>query len=138
AQDAENTARLVRASLTYANAVNNERDITAAPLLKGKSATAKDKATIAAARKTTDEAADGFDAAAQNMPQKSGLLRRLKLFRQAEPQLATLRATAYSSKVHGVETEEGYVAVAHPLMEFANELGLGTGNITSYGRTVYA
>ncbi len=23
-------------------------------------------------------------------------------------------------------------------MEFANELGLGTGNITSYGRTVYA
>ncbi|MFL6001108.1 MAG: nitrate- and nitrite sensing domain-containing protein [Streptomyces sp.] len=138
AQDAENTARLVRASLTYANAVNNERDITAAPLLKGKSATAKDKATVAAARKATDEAADGFDAAAQNMPQKSGLLRRLKLFRQAEPQLAALRATAYSSKVHGVQTEEGYVAVAHPLMEFANELGLGTGNITSYGRTVYA
>ena len=138
AQDAENTARLVRASLTYANAVNNERDITAAPLLKGKSATAKDKATVAAARKATNDAADAFDAAAQNMPQKAGLLRRLKLFRQAEPQLATLRATAYSSKVHGVGTEEGYVAVAHPLMEFANELGLGTGNITSYGRTVYA
>ena len=37
-----------------------------------------------------------------------------------------------------MQTEEGYVAVAHPLMEFANELGLGTGNITSYGRTVYA
>ncbi|MER6422510.1 nitrate- and nitrite sensing domain-containing protein [Streptomyces sp. NPDC001137] len=138
AQDAENTARLVRASLTYANAVNNERDITALPLLKGKSATAKDKATVEAARKATDDAADEFDAAAQNMPHKAGLLRRLKLFRQAEPQLATLRATAYSSKVHGVGTEEGYVAVAHPLMEFANELGLGTGNITSYGRTVYA
>ncbi|WP_405869146.1 nitrate- and nitrite sensing domain-containing protein [Streptomyces sp. NBC_00005] len=138
AQDAENTARLVRASLTYANAVNNERDITAAPLLKGKGETAADKKTVAAARKTTDEAADGFDEAAQNMPQKAGLLRRLKLFRQAEPQLATLRATAYSSKVSGVQTEEGYVAIAHPLMEFANELGLGTGNITSYGRTVYA
>jgi nitrate/nitrite sensing protein len=138
AQDAENTARLVRASLTYANAVNNERDITAAPLLKGKAETAADKKTVAAARKATDEAADGFDEAAQNMPQKAGLLRRLKLFRQAEPQLATLRATAYSSKVSGVQTEEGYVAIAHPLMEFANELGLGTGNITSYGRTVYA
>ncbi|CAM5226867.1 Signal transduction histidine-protein kinase/phosphatase MprB OS=Streptomyces tendae OX=1932 GN=GUR47_36730 PE=4 SV=1 [Streptomyces tendae] len=37
-----------------------------------------------------------------------------------------------------METEEGYTGVAHPLMEFANELGLGTGNITSYGRTVYA
>ncbi|WP_405670670.1 nitrate- and nitrite sensing domain-containing protein [Streptomyces sp. NBC_01530] len=138
AQDAESTARLVRASLTYANAVNNERDITAAPLLKGKGETAEDKRTVDAARKTTDNAADAFDEAAQNMPKKAGLLRRLKLFRQAEPQLATLRAIAYSSKVHGVETEEGYVAVAHPLMEFANELGLGTGNITSYGRTVYA
>ncbi|MFJ9538692.1 nitrate- and nitrite sensing domain-containing protein [Streptomyces sp. NPDC101225] len=136
AQDAEKTARLVRASLTYANAVNNERDITAAPLLKGKLETAKDKQTVAAARKATDQAADGFDEAAQNMPQKAGLKRRLKLFRQAEPQLAKLRETAY--KGSGVQTEEGYVAIAHPLMEFANELGLGTGNITSYGRTVYA
>ncbi|MFG2789357.1 nitrate- and nitrite sensing domain-containing protein [Streptomyces sp. NPDC048419] len=136
AQNAEKTARLVRASLTYANAVNNERDITAAPLLKGKLETAEDKKTVAAARKATDQAADGFDEAAQNMPQKAGLLRRLKLFRQAEPQLATLRAKAY--KGSGVKTEEGYVAIAHPLMEFANELGLGTGNITSYGRTVYA
>ncbi|WP_372346369.1 hypothetical protein [Streptomyces sp. KL116D] len=37
-----------------------------------------------------------------------------------------------------MQTEERYVAIQHPLMEFANELGLGTGNITSYGRTVYA
>ncbi|MGW5639976.1 nitrate- and nitrite sensing domain-containing protein, partial [Streptomyces sp. NPDC003832] len=37
-----------------------------------------------------------------------------------------------------VKTEEGYVDIAHPLTEFANELGLGTGNVTSYGRTVYA
>ena len=39
---------------------------------------------------------------------------------------------------HPVKTEEGYVAVQHSLTEFANELGMGTGNITSYGRTVYA
>ncbi|PTM86175.1 sensor histidine kinase [Streptomyces sp. VMFN-G11Ma] len=136
AQNAEKTARLVRASLTYANAVNNERDISAAPLLKGKAETADDRKLVAAARKATDDAADGFDEAAQDMPHKAGLLRRLKLFRQAEPQLAKLRATAY--KGSGVTTEEGYIAIAHPLMEFANELGLGTGNITSYGRTVYA
>lgn len=37
-----------------------------------------------------------------------------------------------------MQTEENYVGIQHPLMEFANELGLGTGNITSYGRTVYA
>ncbi|MBX7550652.1 nitrate- and nitrite sensing domain-containing protein [Streptomyces sp. tea 10] len=138
ARDAENTARLVRASLSYADALYQERDTAAAPLLKGKLETAQDKATVTAVQNATDKAADAFDQAAQNMPHKSGLERRLKLFREAEPFLQTLRAGAYTSKFTGVQTEEGYVKVAHPLMEFANELGLGTGNITSYGRTVYA
>ncbi|MEV0640306.1 nitrate- and nitrite sensing domain-containing protein [Streptomyces sp. NPDC050619] len=138
AQDAENTARLVRASLTYADALYNERDVSAAPLLKGSAQTAADKATVSTARKNTDNAADAFDAAAQNMPQKAGLLRRLSIFRAEEPKLQALRSTAYTSKRTGVQTEEGYVEIAHPLMEFSNELGLGTGNITSYGRTVYA
>ncbi|MFD8235159.1 nitrate- and nitrite sensing domain-containing protein [Streptomyces sp. NPDC059696] len=135
AEDAENTARLVRASLLYANALYNERDITAAPLLQGKG---QDDKTVVDARKLTDKAKDEFDAAAQDMPAKPGLERRLDLFRKAEPKLATLRQVAYTSKLKGVQTEEGYVEVAHPLTEFANELGLGTGNITSYGRTVYA
>ncbi|MEU2752303.1 nitrate- and nitrite sensing domain-containing protein [Streptomyces collinus] len=138
AEDAENTARLVRASLLYANALYIERDASAAPLLKGSAQSAQDKATVTQVRKATDEAADAFDAAAQNMPAKPGLERRLNLFRKAEPKLATLRQVAYTSKLKGVQTEEGYVEVAHPLTEFANELGLGTGNITSYGRTVYA
>ncbi|MEU9409768.1 nitrate- and nitrite sensing domain-containing protein [Streptomyces sp. NPDC048281] len=133
ARDAENTARLVRAALTYGDALYNERDVSAAPLLLNKG-----KATVTQARAATDKAADAFDAAAQNMPQKPGLERRLKLFREAEPTLTGLRAAAYTSKLGGVKTEEGYTQVAHPLMEFANELGLGTGNITSYGRTVYA
>jgi len=136
AEDAESTARLVRAALSYADALYNERDSTAAPLLSGQG---QDNATVVAARKKTDEAADVFDEAAQNMPQKAGLERRLKLFRDGEGSLQTLRAGAYtSSKLTGVKTEEGYTQVAHPLTEFANELGLGTGNITSYGRTVYA
>ncbi len=135
AEDAESTARLVRASLGYAGALYNERDLTAAPLLQGKG---QDDATVAKARQATDEAADTFDEAAQDMPGKAGLERRLKVFREQEPKLQTLRVAAYTSKLKGVETEEGYTGIAHPLMEFANELGLGTGNITSYGRTVYA
>ncbi|MFF5159668.1 nitrate- and nitrite sensing domain-containing protein [Streptomyces sp. NPDC000348] len=135
AEDAENTALLVQASLTYANALYNERDVTAVPLLQGKG---KDDPDVVKARAATDEAADAFDEAAQNMPDKPGLKRRMELFREAEPQLTALRAAAYTSKLKGVATEEGYVSVAHPLMEFANDLGLGTGNITSYGRTVYA
>ncbi|MET9993561.1 nitrate- and nitrite sensing domain-containing protein [Streptomyces mutabilis] len=135
AEDAESTARLVQASLNYATALYNERDITAAPLLQGKGQKDSD---VSKARQATDQAADVFDEAAQGMPSKPGLERRLKVFREQEPKLQSLRVAAYTSKLKGVETEEGYTGVAHPLMEFANELGLGTGNITSYGRTVYA
>ncbi|MDC2958602.1 nitrate- and nitrite sensing domain-containing protein [Streptomyces gilvifuscus] len=138
AQDAENTARLVAAALTYSNAILVERDSTAAPLLKGKSQTAADKALVAKLRKQTDQAADEFDAAARNMPDRPNLVRRLERFRKVEPELATIRQKAYTSKYKGVETEEAYVDIEHPLLEFSNELGLGTGNITSYGRSVYA
>ncbi|MCW8100221.1 nitrate- and nitrite sensing domain-containing protein [Streptomyces tauricus] len=135
AEDAESTARLVRAALTYGDKLYSERDITAAPLLEGKGA--KD-ATVVKARRETDAAAVAFNEAAKDMPAKAGLERRLGIFRKQEPKLAALRAAAYTTKLKGVETEEGYVEIQHPLMEFANELGLGTGNITSYGRTVYA
>ncbi|WP_055695616.1 nitrate- and nitrite sensing domain-containing protein [Streptomyces prasinopilosus] len=135
AEDAENTARLVRASLTYANALYLERDLTAAPLLQGKG---QDDPAVVKARAATDKAADDFDVAAQSMPAKGGLERRMELLREAEPKLTSLRQAAYTSKLKGVETEEGYVQIANPLMQFANELGLGTGNVTSYGRTVYA
>ncbi|MFE0176651.1 nitrate- and nitrite sensing domain-containing protein [Streptomyces sp. NPDC059002] len=134
AQDAENTARLVRASLDYGNRLIEERDISAAPLLKGD----RDNAAVLKARKATDRAAADFKAAAEKMPDKEGLNRRLEGFHKVEPKLAALRQAAYTTKLPGVKTEEGYVAIQHPLMEFANELGLGTGNITSYGRTVYA
>ncbi|MEW2389521.1 nitrate- and nitrite sensing domain-containing protein [Streptomyces venezuelae] len=134
AQDAENTARLVRASLNYGNRLIEERDITAAPLLSGK----RNDATVIKARKATDKAAAEFKSATESMPDKEGLNRRLDAFHKVEPKLGPLRQAAYTTKLPGVKTEEGYVAIQHPLMEFANELGLGTGNITSYGRTVYA
>ena len=135
AEDAENTARLVRAALAYGNELLVERDVTAAPLLQGKGA--KDP-TVVKARANTDKAADAFDEAVKNMPDRPNLVRRLERFRQVEPELTQLRAAAYTSQLTGVKTEEGYVETEHRLLEFANELGLGTGNITSYGRTVYA
>ncbi|ARF57586.1 sensor histidine kinase [Streptomyces gilvosporeus] len=134
AKDAENTAKLVRAALSYSNALLDERDRTAAPLLKGQ----KDDPVVEEARTATDDAADAFHQAAKAMPDKPGLKRRLAAFEKVEPKLDGLRKVAYTSRLHGVKTEESYVGIQHPLMEFANELGLGTGNITSYGRTVYA
>ncbi|MFF8645396.1 nitrate- and nitrite sensing domain-containing protein [Streptomyces sp. NPDC015345] len=134
AQDAESTARLVRASLDYGNRLIEERDLSAAPLLNGK----RNDPVVVRARKATDKAAAAFKDAVEEMPDKEGLNRRLAAFRKVEPHLAPLRQAAYTTKLSGAKTEEGYVAIQHPLMEFANELGLGTGNITSYGRTVYA
>ncbi|MET9804878.1 nitrate- and nitrite sensing domain-containing protein [Streptomyces sp. NPDC006368] len=138
AEDAEKTALVVRAASEYGQALLDERDLTALPLLTAKSAADREADVIKQAHAKTDAAKRKFDIAVQSMPDKPGLQRRLKLFRAEEPGLEELRETAYTRGKDPVFTEEGYVKVQHSLMEFSNELGLGTGNITSYGRTVYA
>ncbi|GAA3744858.1 hypothetical protein GCM10023082_46930 [Streptomyces tremellae] len=144
AQDAERTAKVVRAASDYGQALLNERDLTAQPLLAGD----RDDPVVARTRNATDQARKKFDAAVRQMPHDPRLQRRLSLFRAVEPKLGPLRKAAYTSAIetpdkaagHGgpVATQEGYVQVQHALMEFSNELGLGTGNVTSYGRTLYA
>ncbi|MHA5051803.1 sensor histidine kinase [Streptomyces sp. SD15] len=134
ARDAEKVAKIVAAAGAYAEALLNERDVSAEPLLLGD----RNDATVKKVRALTDEKADAFHQEVIGMPDTDGLERRLSLVEEAEPQLEQIRKTAFTKSMEPVQTEEGYVAVEHLLMEFSNELGLGTGNITSYGRTVYA
>lgn len=134
AEDAEKVARLVRAAEDYGQALLNERDLTAVDLLRGKRNTEQVKKL----RADTDAAKEEFDRVAQDMPRTAALERRMKLFRSNETALPELRKAAYTTAMDPVKTEEGYVGVQHSLMEFVNELGLGTSNVTSYGRTVYA
>ncbi|MBM7089802.1 nitrate- and nitrite sensing domain-containing protein [Streptomyces sp. S12] len=134
AEDAEKVALLVRAADDYGQALLNERDLTAADLLSGKGETEQVKKLRAA----TDAAKEEFDRVAENLPNTAALDRRMQLFRDNEIGLGPLREKAYTASMDPVKTEEGYVTVQHSLMEFANELGLGTENVTSYGRTVYA
>ncbi|MFE7840051.1 nitrate- and nitrite sensing domain-containing protein [Streptomyces sp. NPDC057474] len=134
ARDAEKVAKIVAAAGVYAEALLNERDISAQPLLKGE----RDSEVVKDARAFTDEKADAFHAEVVGMPAGQGLERRLRLVEEAEPSLEKLRQTAFTRAADPVQTEEGYVTVEHLLAEFSNELGLGTGNITAYGRTVYA
>ncbi|QNP65493.1 sensor histidine kinase [Streptomyces genisteinicus] len=138
AQDAEKTALIVRAAAEYGQALLNERDLTAQTLLLATSEADRKGPQVTEAYETTDAAAAKFREAVQDMPSGQGLERRLELFDKEEPSLEKLREAAYSRALDPVKTEEGYVKVQHVLMEFANELGLGTGNVTSYGRTVYA
>ncbi|MFI0981842.1 nitrate- and nitrite sensing domain-containing protein [Streptomyces sp. NPDC021093] len=138
AQDAEKTALIVRAAAEYGHALLNERDLTAAPLLAGGSRDGKD---VVAAKAVTDAAKQKFDTAVKGMPDNQGLRNRLHRIREAEPKLPALRESAYTAGVENknpVATEEGYRDVQHFLMEVSNELSLDSGNITSYGRTVYA
>ncbi|KOG44083.1 ATPase [Streptomyces virginiae] len=145
AKDAEKIATVVQAASGYSQALLNERDLTAEPLLNGQTKDPK----VTKAYEDTAAAKEKFDKAVQGMPKNLGLERRLDLFRAEEPKLAQVRDKAYLAAVETskknlpvsagpIPTEEGYVLVQHYLMQFANELGLGTGNVTSYGRMVYA
>lgn len=144
AKDAEQTARIVQAAAEYGQALLNERDLTAEPLLKGD----RTNEAVTKAYAATDSAKAKFAEAVKSLPSNQGLERRLKLFRQEEPKLEQVRKTAYAvpetpkknlpASAGPIPTEEGYVLVQHYLMQFSNELGLGTGNVTSYGRMVYA
>ncbi|MEU3756859.1 nitrate- and nitrite sensing domain-containing protein [Streptomyces olivoreticuli] len=133
AKDAANTARLVRAAATYAHAVLDERDLSTQPMLKGD----REDPVVKKAQAATDSAKAEFDKAVAKAPHTQSLQRRLKLFREAELTLPKLRQAAFTPDMPQVKSEDGYGAIQQPLMTFANELGLGTGN-NSYGRMVYA
>ncbi|WP_030557077.1 sensor histidine kinase [Streptomyces exfoliatus] len=138
AQDAEKTALIVRAASEYSTALLNERDLTAGPLLAAKTPEDRKSDDVTQAYAATDAARLKFDEAAKNLPSGQGLERRLRLFKDEEPKLDALRKAAYTRALDPVNTQLGYTGVQHYLTEFSNELGLGTGNVTAYGRSVYA
>ncbi|WP_328752282.1 nitrate- and nitrite sensing domain-containing protein [Streptomyces sp. NBC_00285] len=134
ADDAVRVAELVQAANKYASDAINERDVSVTPLVKGD----RTSSVVTTARAITDADAKAFDEAVDRMPQTPGLLRRVELVRAGEKQLASVRANAFTSRLTGVQTEESYHAVQHPLMEISNELGYGSSNGASFGRTLYA
>ncbi len=134
AKDAEKTAKIVKAAAAYGQALLNERDLSAEPILSGD----RDSATVKKLYAATDDAKAKFGEEIKGAPDIAGLQRRLGLIEKAEPQLAALRKVAYTRDMDPVKTEEGYVSVQHYLMEISNELNLGNSNVTAYGRTVYA
>lgn len=134
ADDAVRVAELVQAANKYASDAINERDMSVIPLLTRRTATD----TVVQARKITDADAEAFDRAVDRMPKTSGLLRRVQLVRIGEQQLPAVRANAFTARMSGVQTEESYHTVQHPLMEISNELGFGSSNQASFGRTLYA
>ncbi|MFJ3672702.1 nitrate- and nitrite sensing domain-containing protein [Streptomyces sp. NPDC090106] len=134
AEDAVYVAQLVQAANKYASDVINERDISVVPLLEGR----ESDSAIAEARAVTDRDRVAFDRAVERMPRTERLLQRVAAVRSGERVLEELREDAFTDKLPGVETEERYHIVQHPLMELSNELGFGSSNQTSFGRTLFA
>ncbi|QNP74421.1 sensor histidine kinase [Streptomyces roseirectus] len=134
ADDAVRVAELVRAASQYASDAINERDVSVVPLLNGE----RDAPVVVQARQVTDADAKAFTEAVERMPQEDRLIRRVALVRAGERQLPKVRAAAFTERTFGVQTEESYYAVQHPLMEMSNELGYGRSNQSSFGRSLYA
>ncbi|AKH87034.1 ATPase [Streptomyces sp. CNQ-509] len=134
AQDAENTAKVAKAAGDYAERLMAERDVSVQPLLHGD----REASRVTEARKATDAAAAEFDRQVEDMPDKPGLQRRLDAFRDQEKNLEKMRQAAFTPQAAGTDTHLGYAQMYRPLMTFANEVGLGTSNITTYGRAMYA
>ncbi|MES5820563.1 nitrate- and nitrite sensing domain-containing protein [Streptomyces sp. RG80] len=134
ADDAVRVAELVQAANKYASDAINERDLSVVPLLKGDT----DSGVVAQARKVTDQDRAAFDKAVERMPQTARLLRRVAVVQSGGKQLAGIRKAAFTSALPGVQTEEKYHLIQHPLMELSNELGFGSSNQASFGRALYA
>ncbi|MBE8470695.1 sensor histidine kinase [Streptomyces justiciae] len=134
AEDAVRVAQLVQTANKYASDVINERDVSVVPLLKGK----RSDSAITKARAITDQDRKDFDRAVANMPRSTRLLKRVAAVRTGEKALTELREDAFTAKLPGVQTEEKYHLIQHPLMELSNELGFGSSNQASFGRTLYA
>ncbi|MEU6374998.1 nitrate- and nitrite sensing domain-containing protein [Streptomyces sp. NPDC046909] len=134
ADDAVRVAELVQAANKFASDAINERDLSVVPLLRGDT----DSDVVARARKVTDQDRAAFDVAVGRMPKTDRLLRRVEVVQQGVKQLDAIRADAFTSRLPGVQTEEKYHLIQHPLMELANELGFGSSNQASFGRALYA
>ncbi|MER6290209.1 sensor histidine kinase [Streptomyces sviceus] len=134
AKDAVRVAELVQAANKYASDAIDERDVSVIPLVKGD----RGSSAVAKARHLTDADAKEFDAAVARTPRTDRLQRRIELVRAGERRLSSVRAGAFTSRLSGVQTEESYHAVQHPLMEISNELGFGITSQATYGRTLYA
>ena len=135
ADDAVRVAELVQAANKYASDVINERDLSVVPLVRGGAAS---RTVAVTARRITDRDKAAFDQAVERMPKTPRLLRRVKVIQGGGRQLTALRAAAFTSRLPGVQTEEKYHAIQHPLMELSNELGFGSSNQAGFGRALYA
>ncbi|MFF2662979.1 nitrate- and nitrite sensing domain-containing protein [Kitasatospora sp. NPDC058032] len=134
ADRAQRTATLAKAATELAEALESERDKTLIPLI-----TKQDPNNdVTKARSTTDAALKAYNAAYEASDKSGELPRRHEAFQQVVVHLPQLRATAYADNLFASATVSAYSVMFAPLLSYDNSVGLGSSNLTSKGRSIYA
>ncbi|WP_406092739.1 nitrate- and nitrite sensing domain-containing protein [Kitasatospora purpeofusca] len=134
ADRAQRTATLAKAATELSEALESERDKTLIPLI-----TKQDPNNdVTKARSTTDAALKSYNAAYEASDKSGELPRRHDAFQQVVVYLPQLRATAYSDTLFASATVSAYSVMFAPLLAYDNSVGLGSSNLTSKGRSIYA
>ncbi|MFC8455186.1 nitrate- and nitrite sensing domain-containing protein [Kitasatospora sp. NPDC057223] len=134
ADRAEKTAELARAATVLADALENERDLTLTPIMVGQDP----NGIVPAQRLKTDEALKAYQSSFAVVSDDAGLQRRNAAFQSVVVSLPHLRDNAYKPELFATATSAAYSAMIAPLMAYDNSVGLGSSNITSKGRAIYA
>ena len=134
ADRAEKTAELARSATRLADALENERDLTLTPIMVGQDPSG----LIPGQRAKTDEALKAYQASYAAVSDDAGLARRNAAFQSVVVSLPHLRDNAYKAELFAPATAAAYSAMIAPLMAYDNSVGLGSSNITSKGRAIYA
>ncbi|MFJ2782422.1 nitrate- and nitrite sensing domain-containing protein [Kitasatospora sp. NPDC087315] len=134
ASRAEKTAELAQAATELAEALENERDRTLIPLLTGQDPTGE----VTRSRATTDTALKAYNAAYEATDRSGELPRRHATFQSLVADLPHLRQVAYGKELFATATQSAYSVMAAPLLAYDNSVGLGSTNMTSKGRAIYA
>ncbi|MFB7477272.1 nitrate- and nitrite sensing domain-containing protein [Kitasatospora sp. NPDC056184] len=134
ADRAQRTATLAKAATELAEALEGERDKTLIPLI-----TKQDPNNdVTKARSTTDAALKAYNAAYEASDKSGELPRRHEAFQSVVTYLPQLRTAAYADNLFASATVSAYSVMFAPLLSYDNSVGLGSSNLTSKGRSIYA
>ncbi|GAA1416687.1 nitrate- and nitrite sensing domain-containing protein [Kitasatospora putterlickiae] len=128
------TATLAKAATELAEALESERDKTLIPLITKQDPNNE----VTKARSTTDAALKAYNAAYEASDKSGELPRRHETFESVVVYLPQLRAAAYADNLFAPATVSAYSVMYAPLLSYDNSVGLGSSNLTSKGRAIYA
>ncbi|WP_158515583.1 nitrate- and nitrite sensing domain-containing protein, partial [Kitasatospora sp. MBT63] len=134
ADKALKTADLARTATVLADALENERDFTAAPRITGNDP----NGDVKKYRGLTDQALAAYNKAFAKVKDDATLSRRNEAFQLLVADLPHLRDNAYKPELFATATPAAYSAMFAPLLAIDNSVGFGSSSETSRGRSIYA